>query len=140
MQDDLINGVMTFSQKTGDIQVDVQSYFLDEQSAPEQAQYMWAYRIKVSNEGDDWIQLIDRHWIITDARGNVREVRGDGVVGEQPVISGGQSYIYTSGTPLETPSGFMQGSYGIVDATGRSSRIDVPAFSLDSPHAQLKVN
>jgi ApaG protein len=86
------------------------------------------------------VQLLTRHWKITDAMGRVQEVRGAGVVGEQPVLNPGESFQYTSGTPLGAPSGIMVGSYGMENGSGERFDVDVPAFSLDSPHQPVRIN
>jgi ApaG protein len=86
------------------------------------------------------VQLLRRHWHITDSQGRIHEVRGEGVVGEQPVLEPGESFEYTSGTPLATPSGFMVGSYQMIDGEGANFSVSVPAFSLDSPHDLKLVN
>jgi len=138
--DDLIDGVLTFEAETEGVHVAVQSYFLNEQSEPEEGQYVWAYRIKISNKSDTPVKLLSRHWIITDGVGGIHEVRGEGVVGEQPLISPGDSFIYTSGTPLSTPSGFMGGSYEMRRTDGHTFDVEIPAFSLDSPHTSLDIN
>src|SRR5450756_1963925 len=93
------------------IRVSVRSYYLEDQSDPEDSKYVWAYRIRIENQGTDTVQLLRRSWQITDAHGRTQTVRGDGVVGQQPVLEPGESFEYTSGTPLETPSGLMVGTY-----------------------------
>lgn len=138
--EDLVDGVMTFEAETAGVRIAVQSYFLEEQSDEDEAQFVWAYRIKIINESSVTIQLLNRHWIITDANGKVQEVQGEGVIGEQPVISPGQWFAYTSGTPLTTSSGFMRGSYEMQDENGDHFFVEIPTFSLDSPYYPLKVN
>jgi ApaG protein len=138
--EELIEGVLTFEETTEGVHIAVQSYFLNEQSDPDEAQYVWAYRIRISNDGNVPVKLLNRHWIITDGHGGVHEVKGEGVIGEQPVIEPGTSFIYTSGTPLTTPSGFMRGSYEMRRADGGVFNAAVPAFSLDSPHSSLEIN
>lgn len=138
--EDLIDDVMTFEAETAGIRVAVQSYFLDDQSDPDQSRFVWAYRIRIANDSDITVQLLNRHWIITDAKGKVEEVKGEGVIGEQPVIGPGQSFTYTSGTPLSTPSGFMHGTYEMQDEDGSHFFVEIPSFSLDSPYYSLKVN
>ena len=118
---------------THGIQVTVLPEFLPDRSEPAQNRYVWAYTIEIANMGDREVQLVARHWTITDADGRVEEVRGLGVVGEQPVLQPGDSFRYTSGCPLATPSGIMVGSYQMQDDTGRSFDVAIPAFSLDSP-------
>jgi ApaG protein len=125
---------------TRNIQVTVRPQFLDDRSSPADNHYFWAYTIEIANEGEETVQLISRHWRITDAFGRLQEVRGPGVVGEQPVLGPGQSFRYTSGVPLPTPSGFMLGSYNMVTAAGESFDIEIPAFSLDSPSMERTIN
>lgn len=138
--EDHIDGVMTFEAETAGVRVAVQSYFLEEQSEPEQSQFVWAYRIKITNESNTTVQLLNRHWIITDANGKVQEVQGEGVIGEQPIIGTGQWFTYTSGTPLSTPSGFMRGTYEMQDENGDHFFVEIPTFSLDSPYYSTQVN
>jgi ApaG protein len=118
---------------TRQIEVKVVPNFMADRSAPENGYFFWAYTITLTNRGHETVQLRTRHWRITDANGRLQEVRGDGVVGEQPVLKPGEHYEYTSGVPLPTPSGFMVGSYGMVTAAGEPFDIDIPAFSLDLP-------
>lgn len=125
---------------TRSIRVTVAPIFLDDQSSPEDSYYVWAYRVMIENEGSEVVQLKTRHWRITDAQGRTQEVRGDGVVGEQPVLEPGESFEYTSGTPLTTSSGMMMGSYQMMNATGEMFDVDIPAFSLDSPHTDHQVH
>jgi len=119
---------------TESINVSVTPAYLDDQSSPEEGYYLWAYTIKIENRGAEVVQLKSRYWRITDEQGQVQEVRGPGVVGEQPVLEPGQSFEYTSGAPLSTPSGIMHGAYQMESATGRLFNVEVPAFSLDSPY------
>jgi ApaG protein len=113
----------------------VRAFFLADQSQPERGHYVWAYRVAIENRGSETVQLLRRTWRITDALGRTQEVHGAGVVGEQPVLEPGESFEYTSGTPLPTPSGFMRGLYHmVVTATGEAFDAVIPAFSLDSPH------
>jgi ApaG protein len=129
-----------YSAVTREIRVQVEPVYLDDQSEPENAQYVWAYRVQIENEGTETVQLLTRYWHITDGMGRVQEVRGAGVVGEQPVLSPGESYEYTSGTPLPTPSGIMKGSYQMSTPSGEKFDIEVPAFSLDCPHEARHLN
>jgi len=122
-----------FEETTEGITVRVESFYLEDQSEPIDDHYVWAYRVEVENNGEAVVQLLTRHWVITDSTGKTQEIRGDGVVGHQPVLEPGQSFEYTSGTPLATPSGFMSGSYQMIDGDGRQFDAVVPAFSLDSP-------
>ena len=125
---------------TRDIEVTVSPRCLSDRSAPDKGQFFWAYTIEISNNSGETVQLKTRYWHITDAMGRVQEVRGAGVVGEEPVIPPGESFEYTSGVPLPTPSGFMVGSYGMVTDSGEHFDIEVPAFSLDSAHASRTIN
>ena len=125
---------------TRDIQITVMPQFVADRSEPEEGQFFWAYTIEITNLGRERVQLIARHWIITDGNGVVEEVQGPGVVGEQPVIQPGESFRYTSGCPLNTPSGIMVGSYRMLDAEGHPFDVDIPAFSLDSPFAKRVLN
>lgn len=129
-----------YSAITREIRVEVEPIFLDDQSEPDESQYVWAYRVQIENEGSETVQLLTRYWHITDGMGRVQEVRGAGVVGEQPVLNPGESYEYTSGTPLPTPSGIMKGSYQMRTPSGEKFDIEVPAFSLDSPHEARHLN
>ena len=129
-----------YEEITRNIRVAVEPSFLDEQSEPEQGRYIWAYRVTIENRGAEPVQLISRYWRITDSRGRTQEVHGDGVVGEQPVLHPGESFEYTSGTPLTTPSGIMVGSYYMETEAGDEMKIAIPAFSLDSPHQSSRVN
>ena len=119
---------------TRDITITVEPAYLEEHSEPEDGRYVWSYHVRIENQGDEVVQLMTRHWRITDSRGIVHEVRGDGVVGEQPVLRPGESFKYTSGTPLSSPSGIMAGSYRMETDQGECFDATVPAFSLDSPH------
>jgi ApaG protein len=125
---------------TRDIEVTVSPKFLPERSAPEKGHFFWSYTIAITNHGDRTVQLMTRYWHITDAQGRVQEVRGAGVVGEQPVLEPGESFEYTSGVPLPTSSGFMTGSYGMVTGEGEHFDIEVPAFSLDSVQGARTIN
>lgn len=125
---------------TRDVSVSVRPFFLDEQSSPDRNHYVWAYRVNIHNRGTDTVQLLNRHWRITDKFGRLQEVKGPGVVGEQPVLKPGESFEYTSGCPLETPSGIMVGTYEMSTTGGEKFMVDIPAFSLDSPHDKARVN
>ena len=128
------------TQTTRSITITVMPTYLDDQSSPEESHYVWKYHIRIENHGDDTVQLRTRYWRITDSMGRVQEVRGAGVVGEQPVLGPGESYEYTSGTPLPTPSGIMVGTYQMESQSGEKFEVDVPAFSLDSPYQPVKLN
>ena len=123
----------TSSALTEDIRVRVQSHYLEDQSSPRDDRYVFAYTITISNEGMRTVQLRTRHWIITDGRGTVEEVRGDGVVGEQPRLGAGQSFQYTSGCVLTTPIGTMQGTYRMWRDDGSYFDAVIAPFSLASP-------
>jgi ApaG protein len=125
-----------YEKTTRQISVSVEPFYLDEQSEPSENHFIWAYRVTIRNDGGAVVQLLNRHWRITDADGRVQEVKGPGVVGEQPVLSPGESFEYTSGCPLPTPSGFMVGTYEMEGENGERFDIDIPAFSLDSPHSR----
>jgi ApaG protein len=125
---------------TQQIQVTVEPSFLESESAPDDRRYFWAYTIEIANLGDAVVQLRSRHWRITDANGHTEEVRGAGVVGEQPVLKPGETFSYTSGCPLTTSSGIMVGTYQMQNEEGDLFSIDIPAFSLDLPDQQKTVN
>ncbi len=129
-----------YTSVTRDIQVTVMPQFVADRSEPDEGRYFWAYTIEITNLGRDWVQLTARHWTITDGNGLIEEVYGPGVVGEQPVIQPGESFRYTSGCPLTTPSGIMAGSYRMVDPSGEGFDAEIPAFSLDSPFAKRTLN
>jgi ApaG protein len=125
---------------TRQIEVKVTPRFLPDRSSPENGYFFWSYTILLTNQGNETVQLKTRYWRITDAQGRLQEVRGDGVVGEEPVLKPGENYEYTSGVPLPTPSGFMTGSYGMVTQQGEAFDIEIPAFSLDTPQAERVIN
>ena len=129
-----------YERVTRNIRVAVEPSFLDDQSEPTEGRYLWAYRITIENKGGETVQLLSRHWRITDSRGRVREVRGAGVVGEQPVLKPGGAFEYTSGAPLETPSGFMTGTYQMRAVSGENFEIDIPLFALESPYEQRRMH
>ena len=130
----------SYEAETRGIQVRVTPMYLDGESEPEEGRWIWAYHIEIENRGEAEVQLLARHWIITDAMGHVEEVRGSGVVGEQPVLSPGDTYAYASGCPLATSSGAMHGAYRMVDEAGVSFDVTIPAFSLDVPDARRVLN
>jgi ApaG protein len=125
---------------TRQIEVTASPKFLPDRSSPENGYFFWAYTITLTNRGGETVQLKTRHWRITDAQGRLQEVRGAGVVGEEPVLKPGENFEYTSGVPLPTPSGFMTGTYGMVTAAGEEFDIDIPAFSLDTPQRERTIN
>ena len=126
--------------KTNNIYVRVQPSFLEDQSEHSDGVYFWAYTVEIENQSERAIQLRSRYWCITDALGQTREVRGPGVVGQEPIIQPGMSFTYTSGAPLTTPSGFMAGSYQMEYESGELIDVEIPAFSLDSPYANRSLN
>jgi ApaG protein len=129
-----------YSAVSNNIKVTVRPKYLAERSEPDEDRYFWSYTIEIANDGDRTVQLTHRHWQITDANGHREEVRGPGVVGEQPKLKPGDAFSYTSGCPLRTPSGVMVGTYRMVDESGRAFDVAIPAFSLDSPHLKRVLN
>lgn len=129
-----------YSETTREIKVTVKPVYLEDQSSPHENHFVWAYHVRIENLGGQTVQLRARHWRITDANGRLQEVRGAGVVGEQPVLKPGECFEYTSGTPLGTPSGIMMGSYQMETGNGEKFEIKVPAFSLDSPSQPVRLN
>lgn len=123
---------MIYESETDGVVVRVTPTYLAHQSDPPGRRWVWAYQVEIENTRPQAVQLLTRHWIITDAFGRTEEVRGPGVVGEQPVIAPGSMHRYTSGCPLSTSSGSMVGSYGMADADGEVLTVAIPAFSLDS--------
>lgn len=129
-----------YTSTTRDIKVTVVPQYLVEQSDPPERHYVWAYTIQLENMGKQTVQLLNRHWQITDATGAVQEVTGAGVVGEQPVLHPGEAYQYTSGAALKTTSGIMVGKYEMETPEGERFMVDIPAFSLDSPDQVTRPN
>lgn len=122
-----------YEQKTNNVKVRVEPEFLSEQSSPADNRYIWAYTVEIENCSQDDLQVVDRLWKIADRDGQVQEVRGEGVVGEKPVLKPGETFRYTSGAPLTAPSAVMLGSYGVETENGERFDVEIPAFSLDSP-------
>lgn len=122
------------------IKITAEPIFLDNESQPDEDYYVWAYTIVIKNTGKEVVQLLNRHWVITDGLGRVQEVRGAGVVGEQPILQPGDSFEYTSGTPLSTTTGIMVGIYEMTTDAGEKFDVNVPAFSLDCPYAVHNVH
>jgi ApaG protein len=122
------------SEQIYDIKVIVETAYIAEQSSPEINRYVFSYTIKLTNTGSVPARLLRRHWIITDANSKIQEVHGDGVIGEQPYLTPGQSYIYTSGAMLETPIGCMEGNYDMIADDGIEFEALIPAFRLTTPH------
>ena len=129
-----------YSAETNGILIRVRPSYLAGQSDPEAGRWVWAYQVEIVNLSGSTVQLMARRWTITDAHGHVGEVRGPGVVGEQPVIAAGASYSYASGCPLAANGGSMVGAYFMTDADGRSFEADIAAFSLDTPGARRVLN
>src|SRR5437870_798956 len=129
-----------YSETTRSIKVTVRPFYLDQHSSPAEGHWVWAYHVRIENEGGETVQLRRRHWQITDSAGRVQEVRGPGVVGEQPVLEPGGSFEYTSSCPLPTPSGFMVGDYEMETRSGENFLVRVPAFSLDTPQQTSRPN
>src|SRR5262252_3753212 len=125
---------------TRNIEIVVTPRFVADRSSPDNNYFFWAYTVSITNKGAETVQLKTRHWRITDAHGRHQEVRGAGVVGEEPVLKAGESFEYTSGVPLQTSSGFMVGTYGMVSASGEQCEIGTPAFSLDSSDRKRAIN
>ncbi len=129
-----------YSTMTRFIRVSVEPVFLEDQSSPTDGRFVWAYHVRIENNGSETVQLRNRYWRITDALGRVLEVRGAGVVGVEPILVPGESFEYTSGTPLNAPSGIMVGHYEMETDKGERFDVDIPAFSLDSPHQPVRLN
>lgn len=132
-------GVM-YERVTNGIKVSVRPAFQEGQSDPDDDLYVWSYTVRIDNGSRKSVRLRTRHWLITNAKGLTEEVRGVGVVGEQPLIKPGERFEYTSGAPLSTPSGMMVGRYGMESAEGELFEVDIPAFSLDSPHERQRAH
>ena len=129
-----------YSKTTNGVTVTVTPYFLDDQSSPQESHFVWAYQVNIKNSGNSSIKLNHRNWLIFDANGKVINVQGEGVVGEFPTIEPGESFEYTSGTPLKTNNGIMQGFYLVSQDNGEKLKIDIPAFSPDSPYNKKNVH
>lgn len=132
--------IKMYEATTEEITVSVRPIFLEEESDPDNNQYFWAYYITIENEGSETIQLMQRNWTISDVYGNSENVAGDGVIGKQPVLQPGESFEYTSGCPLDAPSGMMHGHYEMQTTNGRNILVQIPAFSLDMPDARPVLN
>jgi ApaG protein len=129
-----------YSATTKDINVKVEPRYMADRSDPAEKRFFWAYTVEIANSGAASVQILARHWVITDQNGRREDVRGIGVVGEQPVIEPGSSFTYTSGCPLPTPSGTMVGTYQAIDSAGQTFTVDIPAFSLDVPGQKRVLN
>ena len=131
----------TYRAETNSILVEVEPFYLDDESSPDESNFVWAYRVCITNAGSRTVQLVGRSWVITDGVGRMIEVEGAGVAGEQPTLEPGDCFEYTSGTPLETATGFMRGSYHmVITATGELFNATIPTFSLDSPHCHQSLH
>lgn len=119
---------------TNSVRVEVESQYAPEHSQPFQNHWFFYYTVRITNEGDKPVQLLSRHWLITDACGHTDEVKGPGVVGEQPVLAPGETFQYTSGCPLKTSGGIMRGTYQMVDTGGGHFDIEIAAFALHEPY------
>ena len=128
-----LEALFPYAATTGGITVRVSVSYMPEQSNPADRRWFWAYHVRIENHGDAPVQLVGRHWVIEDGDGITAEVRGEGVVGEMPVIVPGCSHDYVSGCPLDTPNGAMQGSYQMVDAAGTGFEVAIPLFDLEAP-------
>jgi len=128
-----VKALFPYEAVSDDITVRVAVSYLPEQSQPAHGRWFWSYHIRIENDGETPVQLLTRHWIILDGRGSRHEVEGEGVVGDQPVIDPGESYDYVSGCPLQTPTGSMEGSYGMIDADGDEFDVAIPRFPLLAP-------
>ena len=129
-----------YSEVTRAISVSVDPFFVEEQSEPAENRWVFGYRVVIENTGSEPVQLMSRYWRIVDGHGRLLEVRGDGVVGEQPMLEPGGRFEYTSGTPLPTPTGIMTGTYQMLGADGLWFDVEIPAFSLDAPGSRGAVN
>jgi ApaG protein len=133
-------GGQMFQRTTRQIKVSVEPAYLADQSAPDSNHFFWAYTVLIENGGLDTVQLRARYWRIIDANGRTIEVKGAGVVGQQPILRPGEKFEYKSGTPLETPSGMMLGAYQMQTAEGEAFQVDIPLFPLDSPHEARRIH
>jgi ApaG protein len=129
-----------YERTTHDIRVAVKAAYLDDLSDPDESQFLWSYTVTIENTGKEPVQLLSRYWHITDGDGRVQELRGQGVVGAQPVIEPGKQFQYTSGCPLPTASGFMVGRYQMRLASGEAFEAEIPAFLLESPYEQRQLH
>lgn len=129
-----------YNEVTRAISVSVDPFYVEEQSEPRENRWVFGYRVVIENRGREPVQLVSRHWRIVDGMGRMVEVKGDGVVGEQPLLEPGERFEYTSGTPLPTPSGIMTGTYQMLGADGLWFDVEIPTFSLDAPGSRGPVN
>ena len=129
-----------YTKTTKKISITVNPYYLEDQSEPDDQHYVWAYQVTINNLGEERVQLKNRYWKIIDSNGEKQEVRGEGVVGEQPILNPGEKFEYTSGTPLTTSSGFMEGTYEMQNDNGNTFDVQIPQFSLDTPFENNELN
>ena len=132
--------LLMYTKTTKSINITVNPYYLEDQSDPEEQHFVWAYQVTINNLSKERVQLKNRFWQITDSNGIKHEVRGEGVVGEQPILNPGEKFEYTSGTPLSTPSGLMECYYEMETKNGKKFDATIPLFSLDSPHISKNLN
>ena len=128
-----MSDIQTYRETTNYISVSVSPEYLHQQSEPSDNHFTWAYHVHIENSGSTSIQVLARHWKVTDIKGQSHEIVGDGLVGKQPILKSGEVFRYSSGTPLSTPSGFMSGSFLLITEGGELFNALVPSFSLDSP-------
>ena len=133
-------GADAYSATTGGVRVVVRPRYAPDRSDPARSRFVWTYHVRVENLGDQCVRLVARHWVITDALNRTEDVRGPGVVGEQPVVKPGESYEYVSACPLPTASGAMEGSYSMIAEDGTAFEAAIPAFSLHLPEAARRPN
>ena len=131
---------MPYMANTRGIEVSVEPTYVETSSSADSSEYFWAYRVVIENQGLETVRLLSRHWMITNARGELTEVKGPGVVGERPVLKPGERFEYTSGAPLNTSSGMMGGAYQMETEGGERFDIEIPTFSLDRPNQNLSLN
>jgi len=131
---------MQFEQQTGDVVVRVQPDYLHDESSPKDDRYIWAYTVEIENLSASALKVVERVWNINDSHGHTQCVRGQGVVGEQPVLQPGETFRYTSGAPLSAPSGMMHGTYKMTDEEGEMFEVSIPLFALDSPDQAARPN
>ncbi len=129
-----------YSKTTNNINVTVKPFYLEDQSEPELQHFVWAYQVTIDNKSKDTVKLLNRYWKIIDSNGSKQEIKGSGVVGEQPTLKPGEQYEYVSGTPLSTPFGFMEGYYEMEKKDGSTFDACIPLFSLDSPFIPNQLN
>lgn len=129
-----------YRQITNDIEVTVNPEYEDDQSSPFDNFFIWEYNIKIKNNSSDIVQLLRRHWVLVDDKGQVQEIEGDGVIGLQPVLKQGEEFDYTSSVHLTQPSGVMMGSYEMAKMDGDIIKVEIPSFSLDCPYVKKMAN